>query len=301
MVFKQEQMPTRLHIRDLTGLDAEVRAIVELMHPDFDFTFYKRVFSDIVRMFIGDYEGYRASNTAYHDLTHTLSVLLATARLLHGVHLARGPLSERGVLLGLVCALLHDIGYIMTENDLEGTGAKYTFTHVSRGIEFMDSYFAKNGRPEEDARDAETIIRTTDLAASVPDIPYSTPEIKTIGQIIGTTDLLAQMGDELYPERLGDLHKEFEEGGVPGFDTEFILVRETAAFVTIMDGRLKNILDDVASSMSAHFEARWGINLDIYRTFIEKNIHYLEEIVDEHGPEYHTQLRRNGDRRPPFV
>ena len=112
MNFDQGKMPIRIHIRDVKALDDEVRTITGMIHDDFDFTFYNRVFVDTVRTFIGDYEGYQASNTAYHDMTHTLSVLLATARLLHGVHVSRAPISPRGVELALVCALLHDIGYL---------------------------------------------------------------------------------------------------------------------------------------------------------------------------------------------
>lgn len=301
MQINTKKMPKHLHIHDVKGLDDEVRTIITMVHPDFDFTFYTRAFADTVRTFIGDYKGYQASNTAYHDMTHTLSVLLATARLLHGVHLSRSPISKRGMELALVCALFHDIGYIMTEDDSGGTGAKYTFTHVDRGIEFMKTYFAEHDRPNEDMRDAEAIIRTTDLATPVADIPYATGEVRLLAKIAGTTDLLAQMSDELYPEKLGNLYAEFEEAEVPGFDSEYELVSATAAFASVMDQRLQNDLEDVSSCMSAHFLARWGTELDIYRRFIAKNISFLDDIVKEHGQNYRTRLKRNGNRRPPFI
>lgn len=145
------------------------------------------------------------------------------------------------------------------------------------------------------------ILRTTDLGTPVADIAYGNDEIKTIAQIVSTADLLAQMGDEIYPEKLGGLFKEFQEAGVPGFDTEYDLVRETAGFASIMDARLENDLGDVEACMSAHFNVRWGAELDIYRTFIDKNIKYLKGIVRDHGEDYHTKLRRNSNRRPPFV
>lgn len=301
MNFDQEKMPSRLHIRDVKGLDDEVRTIACLIHEHFDFTFYHRVFVDIVRTFIGDFEGYQASNTAYHDMTHTLSVLLATARLLHGVGLAREPISRRGVELALLCALMHDIGYIMTNDDQGGTGAKHTFTHVTRGIEFMRDYFTAHGRSEDDIRDAEAIIRTTDLATPVDSIPFSSPEIETLAHIVASADLLAQMGDELYPEKLGNLYAEFKEAEVPGFDSEYELVRATADFATVMDARLKNDLGNVSECMADHFQVRWGANLDIYQTFIDKNITFLQGIVSKHGEDYHTRLKRNGGRRPPFI
>lgn len=301
MNFDQEKMPSRLHIRDVKGLDDEVRTITAVIHEDFDFTFYNRTFVDTVRTFIGDFEGYQASNTAYHDMTHTLSVLLATARLLHGVHVSRTPISPRGVELALVCALMHDIGYIMEANDTGGTGAKYTFSHVDRGILFMRDYFASHDRSQEDIRTCEAIIRATDLATPVDTLIFDTPEAKTLAQIIASADLLAQMGDELYPEKLGNLFEEFQEAQVPGFESEYDLVRATAAFASVMEARLANDLGDVSSCMADHFQARWGADVDIYKTFIDKNISFLENIVTEHGEDYHTRLKRNVDRRPPFV
>ncbi|MGE4554065.1 MAG: hypothetical protein AB7D57_13215, partial [Desulfovibrionaceae bacterium] len=165
--------PTKLLFRDINALDTDVRSVVRLMHPHFDFTHYARAFADVVRLFIGDYPGYRACNTAYHDLTHTLAVLLATARLLHGVNAAGRPVSARTTCLALTSALLHDVGYLQNEDETEGTGARYTLVHVTRSIDFMRGYFACHGRSTRDAEDAAAMIRCTDLAVPVPSIPFA--------------------------------------------------------------------------------------------------------------------------------
>ena len=101
----------------------------------------------MVKLFRGNYPGYQKCNTWYHDLKHTTDCLLAMARLLHGASLNGLPLPDRDVVLGLTAALFHDTGYIQAEDDLEGTGAKYTLVHVERSVAFMEKYFARPAFP----------------------------------------------------------------------------------------------------------------------------------------------------------
>jgi hypothetical protein len=45
--------------------------------------------------------------------------------------------------------------------------------------------------------------------------------------------------------------------------------------------------------MRAHFKARWNLNRDLYREAIEKNINYLESILEHHEEEYREYLLRD--------
>lgn len=301
MQADKDQTPKRLYIRDIRSLDEEIHTIADLMHPETGLDFYELLFRRVVRLFIGDMDGFQASNTAYHDLTHTLATTLAAARVMHGLHLSRTPISARGMELALCCALLHDSGYIMKLGDEGGTGAKYTFTHVTRSIELMRDWFTAYDRPAEDIRDAEAIIRGTDLGVAFKDIPFASDEVRLLACCVASADLLAQMSDELYAEKLHDLHREFREAGMPGYETEFDLVSATTDFAALMDRRMREDLDNVAPCARAHFEQRWKTDVDVYAESIEKNISFLESIVERHGPDYHTQLRRSRDRRPPFI
>jgi len=49
----------------------EVRSVLNLMVSDFDFASLERVYKDIILLFKGQYPGYTASKTKYHDLEHT--------------------------------------------------------------------------------------------------------------------------------------------------------------------------------------------------------------------------------------
>ena len=62
------------------------------------------------------------------------------------------------------------------------------------------------------------------------DIPFKIEGNRLLGYILGTSDLLTQISDRAYLEKLILLFKEFEEAGIPGFDTELDLLSKTEQF-----------------------------------------------------------------------
>ena len=70
-----------LDIRDNNAIIKEVKFTISLINPNFDFRFFDQAAGDMGKLFRGHYPGFRPCNTAYHDLRHTMLVLLAMARL----------------------------------------------------------------------------------------------------------------------------------------------------------------------------------------------------------------------------
>ena len=294
-------MPGKLRYRDDKALDSDIRAVIALLFPDYDHSLYERAFADVVRLHKGDYPGYRASNTAYHDLGHTLTVTLACARLMHGIHMERAAFTRTHLTIGLLAALFHDVGYIQAADDTEGTGAKYTEVHVDRSVEFVRSYLSGLGLSQRFIRDVENAIRCTDLAQPLDRLAFSSPETRLIGCALGSADILAQMADETYVEKLPKLYLEFEEAGTTEYASEYDLIQDTFSFHSAMQERLTGALDNVAATARGHFLAHWGVDKDLYALSIEKNLRYLDTVLAEHGPGYNTMLRRSPDRVPTFV
>ena len=83
----------------------EIKTIVALIVTDFDYSMLEVIYGEVESIFSGKYPGYQASNTKYHDLEHTNSVMLAAARLMHGGVLANHTFSPKNILLGLIAAL----------------------------------------------------------------------------------------------------------------------------------------------------------------------------------------------------
>lgn len=252
---------------------------------------------DIVRLFSGRFPGYRRSTTKYHNLEHTCAVVLATARLLHGCVLdGILRLSERDFLLCVMAAYFHDTGMIQEEGDTEGTGAKYTVGHEQRSIVFMERYLASHGYAEADIRSCADMIRCTILSLPPENIVFSADGDSVLGCIVGAADLLAQMADRTYLEKLHLLFQEFEEAKLPGFSSEQELIMQTEAFYTnVAKKRLEGGLKGLYTHMRSHFRERWGRDEDLYATSIEANIRYISDLANacrENPACYEELLRR---------
>lgn len=124
-----------LYINSAEKVFEEVKTILCLISPHFNLQPLSSAFDIAVSLFEGKYPGYQPCNTKYHDLNHTVSVFLATARLIHGAVINGKIFSKQHITLGLIAALFHDGGYIQENADTKGTGAKYTKIHVRRSSE----------------------------------------------------------------------------------------------------------------------------------------------------------------------
>jgi hypothetical protein len=258
----------------------EIKTIVALIVTDFDYSMLEVIYGDVESIFSGEYPGYQASNTKYHDLEHTNSVMLAAARLMHGYFLKNNSFSAKNVLLGLIASLFHDIGFIQSEYDQKGSGAKYTIGHEQRSINFMKKYLAEKSFSAGEMEDCSHIIMCTILNLELDQILFRSDEIKMLGKIIGSADLLAQMADRAYLEKLFLLFKEFEEAGLPGYGSEFELLQKTEDFYKqVAKKRLTRQFDGIFNYMRLHFNDRWDIDEDLYEKSIVTNIKYLKTIV----------------------
>jgi hypothetical protein len=272
----------------------EVKKIIHLIHPALSFDPVQDVFNDMIKLFSGEYPGYRSCNTWYHNLKHTNDCLLAMARLIHGGFVQGTVMEARETVLGLIAALLHDTGYIQTEDDDDGTGAKYTMVHVDRSINFMKTYFAPHGYSAEDFLFCKSCLKCTGLDVKIGKLKFISRNHKTLAQMLGTADLLGQMADRTYLERLPFLYHEFKEGGVPGFANELDLLQKTPTFWEFTQKRFANELGGVNRFMRDHFRVRWGINQDLDWETVERNIGYLQFILVNHRDDYQRYLRRDG-------
>jgi hypothetical protein len=264
----------------------EVKNIILLTYNKFDFNQFEQVFSDILKLFSGNYPGYRRCNTFYHDLSHTMDCLLVTAKLIHGAGLNGVVFSLRDVNLSLISALMHDTGYIQAEEDHNGTGAKYTVSHIERSIEFMKKYFHDHEFPSEYLPICRNILRCTGLDVKIAEINFQTREHQILGQILGTADLIGQMANENYVKKLPFLYDEFKEGGVPGYKNRFDLLQKTPAFWEMVKKRLVDELGHVDRYLCDYLRVVWGINQDLYRQAIDRNIERLQVFLAAPRPTY---------------
>jgi predicted metal-dependent HD superfamily phosphohydrolase len=226
---------------DPSAVEVEVQAAYREMFPGGDPGFVPRVFSWAIECFTGNYADYQAVDAHYHDLEHTLQGTLCLARLLRGRQRAhvQPALTERLFQLGLIGILLHDTGYLKKRDDLGGTGAKYTITHVHRSADFAAQLLGEKNFAPEEITAVQNMICCTGVDSEVATIPFDSEPERIVGQALATADLLGQMAAEDYVDKLPVLYGEFAEaadygGGRSSFIKQFRgpedLVRRTPAF-----------------------------------------------------------------------
>ncbi len=218
--------------KDPAAVAVEVQAAYLAIFPDGDKVFVPRAFDWAKDCFAGNYRDYQPVDAPYHDFEHTLQGTLCMARLLRGRYQAgkRPLLTQKMYKLGLLAILLHDTGYLKKRNDTEGTGAKYTVTHVDRSAKFAAELLAEKGLSADDIRIVGNMIRCTGVDAALNVIPFKNDVEKMVGFALGTADLLGQMAAEDYVEKLPVLYAEFAEAAAFSKDkTHFVALYSSVA------------------------------------------------------------------------
>lgn len=272
----------------------EVSTIFRLISQDFDTGPVTQAFETAVALYAGTYPGYRACNTEYHDLRHTLQTFLCMARLQHGALLCGEDLSARDVTIGVTAALLHDAGYIQDEHDREGTGAKHTSVHVRRSADFFAEYGRQQELTEDEIAAGCGMILFTDLSLRIDDLALPAPRYELHSWLLGSADIMAQMADRTYLEKLPFLYREFKEADVGGYADEVDLLRKTVGFYAFIRKRFRPVLRDIDRYLRAHFRARWGVDGNFYFTAIRRQRDYLRQILSIPDADPLEHLRRSG-------
>jgi hypothetical protein len=229
--------------KDPAAVEQEVLAAYQTLFAEGDSSFVGQAFQWTSEAFAGRYKDYLPIDALYHDLEHTLQGTLCMVRLLQARHEANGrpDLTQRMFELGVLAILLHDTGYLKKQGDTEGTGAKYTLTHVARSVQFAEELLSEKGFSITDVRSVQNMIRCTGVHVDLTRIPFEGELERVVGYALGTADLLGQMSAEDYIDKLDILFAEFEESakfyegkmaGTLDFTSSDDLSRRTPAFWT---------------------------------------------------------------------
>ena len=209
-----------------------LRATFRKMFPDAVMTFALKVLTDVLSMFEGRYLDYQASDTPYHDLKHTLRVLLCYNGIMEGWHMSgiEPRLTPRQYELGIAAVLYHDTGYLKLRADTGGTGAKYTFTHVLRSCSFASSHLPQHGVTLAELESVLAMIRCTAFTEDLRHFRFQDPIDGIVGCATATADYLGQIAAPDYPEALPRLFDELQESdnyaNVPPPQRRFNTIRE---------------------------------------------------------------------------
>ncbi len=281
-----------VYIDDPCNVHGAVYSILTRRYPRYSFAKLEILFNDLARLYRGEYPGFHACETAYHDLQHVLDVTLATARLLDGfesTHAREEQLGPELALLAVTIAMFHDSGYIRRTADRRHKhGAEYTRIHVARSGRFMRDYLPTVGLANF-ADLASRLVHFTGYEVSPDKLSVTSHKHSVVGALVGTADVLAQMADSQYLQKCyQNLYNEFEIGGIARqqnadgsvtviYSSAQELLQKTPAFMQqIVNDRLDGYFDGRYRYASIHFG---GDNL--YMNALLKNRQALRQIIRE--------------------
>lgn len=243
-----------------------------------DPVFGERVLDLAVRLFRGDVWNSQPINLRYHDFAHTLQASYCFLDLVAG-HQESSPLkfTPREVELGLASVLLHDSGYLKVSGDNEGTGAKYTYSHVLRSCALAASLLPTLGCLLDEIELVVGAIRCTGLSGNPANIAFRNDNARLIGCMVATADYLGQMAAPEYPEKLPFLFSEFAEADAfcnvpPGrraFSTVEAMLNATPGFWTKF---VRPKLDADFSSVHRYLAPADRPEANPYFTAVERNL-----------------------------
>lgn len=262
--------------KDPNNTNKEVRRIYGNLFGSVLFDKVEHTLNGVVRLFEGKYPGYHKCDTRYHDLEHTLQAYLAAARIIDGlIRETPARMPQEFAVLSLIATIGHDTGFIKEAWDTDGSGAKYTLTHVSRSSEFMAKYLLKSKFSSSQIQSVQNMISCTGLDGDLSKIHFTSEREKEAGCVLGTADYLGQMSDPNYVEKLPLLYDEYEEGHFPGYDSAQDLLQKTPKYFE--DFVMKRLIEDYQSVY--RFAANHFGGKNLYIEGIKKNVELVRNSL----------------------
>lgn len=169
------------------------------------------------------------SDALYHNIEHTVLVTLVGQEILWGKHICEGSVSCEDWLHVIISLLCHDIGYIkgicrqdQPEQGLYATGidngmiilptgatdASLTPYHVDRGKQFIDEHFGNHL-----LIDTEQIKHNIELTRFPVPADQDHQDTVNYPGLVRAADLIGQLADPRYLQKISALFYEFEEIG----------------------------------------------------------------------------------------
>jgi predicted metal-dependent HD superfamily phosphohydrolase len=286
------QVSTLVDGENPSAVIAEAERIFKFWYDDAGWEPVARSAEAIVDLFEGRFPGYRACDTDYHDIRHTMAVLLATARIADGLFIERGPYPVDLARDLLVAAVCHDTGYIRTLDEEGGTGARFTAVHVARSAAFAEANIERFGLGDDSAARVARLVFATGTKGEYGEQAWAGFDERQAGAVIASADLVGQMSDRAYLEKLLFLYYEFKEAGFPGYETEFDMLRKTMGFYDMTVTLLDDKYGGIRSCARRHFAERWGIDRDLYAESMDRQMAYLQGILDDATTNFRKKLKR---------
>lgn len=168
------------------------------------------------------------SDALYHDVEHTIQVTLVGQEILRGKHISEGTVSHEDWFQCMISLICHDIGYVRGVLRGDGNGryatgykkktvelppgcsdASLTPYHVDRGKLFVQERFG-----DHPIIDCQTVKKNIELTRFPVPEKNDQADTRSFPALVRASDLIGQLSDSRYLQKINRLYAEFQETGV---------------------------------------------------------------------------------------
>jgi len=238
-------------------------------------------------------ENIATCDALYHNVDHTIMVVLAGQAILRGKHICEGGVLPEDWLHYTMALLCHDIGYVkgVCRGDGDGhyatgigdervnlppggTSVALTPYHVDRGKLFVRERFGGRTLGHVDAECIASFVEMTRFP--VPEGEHH-QDTSGCGGLVRAADFIGQLGDPNYLRKIPALFYEFEETGANksrGYETPGDMRKDYARF--FWDVVSPYIQDALRYLRVTRDGKQWVASLHSHVFDIEHKVAYLD-------------------------
>jgi hypothetical protein len=212
--------------------------------------------------------------------------------MLHGLHLAGQGLDGDHIDAALIGALMHDVGYLMSDEEASGTGAQFTASHVMRGVEFTRRHLAD--LPAEVLEATTKVIMLTDHRKHPDWVTFDNLQQQRAAYATATADLIGQMANREYLERRaaavfrirGSPDGRLRRHPRPAGKDHGLLPHD--------QGAPGPGPERLSACLARHFAEQQGTERNFYQESIDRNLDYLDQRGQDRARTPLERLKRGG-------
>jgi hypothetical protein len=159
----------------------------------------------------------------------------------------------------------------------------------------MQNYLQEHDFPSDFALPLACLMNSTNPGLAFDAIEFPDQRTRMLAQIVGSADIVGQMADRTYLEKLLFLYLEFKEAGFGNYSSMHDLLRQTKEFYdNTKEKKLDGAFEGIYNKLTYHFKEFLGQETNYYLESIEKNIAYLSKVISLNEAEYFSMLKRGG-------
>ncbi len=231
------------------------------------------------------------SSSGNLDFSQTAGIILAFSRMVDGYNLENKDdiLDEDTVILGLMASLLcrHCL-YSYLEDQNNGSDDNIFQEEIHEAVRKI---IEKYEFTEEEFEVIKNMVCCADINHNFNNTSFKDSTQKKISMMVAAADILGRMSCRNYLEKLLKFYDTARED-MDEYARLKLLKKNIQHYRSVIMNRLEKDLEGFFKLCEVHFSQRYGIGYNMYVEAIDRQIEFLEDIIQQEPECYRNRLKR---------